>query len=337
MRFSASTKNQIVKEGNVMGNIRDIASQANVSVTTVSRVLNHHPYVSQEKREAVWQAIEKMNYQRNMNAVHLSKGKTNVIGVVIPHIHHSYFSLLLEGIAQEAQMHEYKLMILQTNYEADKEAEALDMLKYKQVDGIIITSRQSSIDAIKAYTSYGPIVLCEETDNLPISSVCINHYRAFKDAMNVLVEKGYRRIGYCINRPESKSSLKRRKAYMDTLREIGEPLREEWVFTSCLSVEDGEKVVTKWANLEARPDALLVTNDSVASGIVIECQKRGIAVPKDLAIIGFDNEPIAKALNITSMELPLRAMGQKAFQQCLTHDAISQLVLPHKLMERGSA
>lgn len=319
-----------------MSNIRDIASLANVSVTTVSRVLNNHPYVSQEKREAVWQAIEKMNYQRNMSAVHLSKGKTNVIGVVTPHIHHHYFSVLLEGIAQEAHMHEYKLMILQTNYEANKEVEALDMLKYKQVDGILITSRQSSIEVIKTYMAYGPIVLCEETDNLPISSVCINHYQAFKDAMNALLTKGYRHIGYCVNRPESKSSLKRREAYVDTLKQINEPLREEWIFTDCLSIEDGERVAKEWASLQSRPDALLVTNDSVASGIVIECQKRGIQIPNDLAIIGFDNEPIAKALNITSMELPLRAMGQKAFQQCLTQTPVSQLVLPHKLIERGT-
>ncbi|HWO97572.1 MAG TPA: LacI family DNA-binding transcriptional regulator [Bacillus sp. (in: firmicutes)] len=317
-----------------MSNIRDIASLANVSVTTVSRVLNNHPYVSQEKREAVWQAMKQMNYQKNINAVHLSKGKTNVIGVVIPHIYHPYFSLLLEGIAQEAQLNEYKLMIIQTNYEAKKEMEALDMLKHKQVDGVVITSRESSLEVIMEYVGYGPVVLCEEIDEKEISSVCIDHYHAFKDAMNFLIEKGHRHIGYCINRTEGKSSLKRREAYMNVLQGIGEPLREEWIFKDCLFIEDGERVVEEWVNLQHRPTALLVTNDSVAAGIIIECKKRGIRVPSDLAIIGFDNEPIAKALNITTMELPLRKIGQKAFQQCLREEAISHIVLPYKLVER---
>lgn len=317
-----------------MSNIRDIASLANVSVTTVSRVLNNHPYVSEEKREAVWQAIKQMNYQKNINAVHLSRGKTNVIGVVIPHIHHPYFSLLLEGIAQEAQRNEYKLMMIQTNYEAEKELEALDMLKHKQVDGLVITSRESSLDAIKEYVSYGPIVLCEEIEDKEIASVCINHYHAFKEAMNFLIEKGHRNIGYCINRTEGKSSLKRREAYTDVLQGIGEPLREEWIFKNCLFIEDGERVVTEWLKLQKRPTALLVTNDSVAAGVIIQCQKQGIAVPADLAIIGFDNEAIAKSLNITTMELPLRTMGQKAFQQCLMTDSASCVVMPYKLIER---
>src|SRR5690606_34576394 len=104
------------------------AKMAGVSVTTVSRVLNNHPYVSEEKRAAVLQAMERVNYQRNINAVHLSTGKTLLIGVAVPFTNHPYFGLLVEGIANEAIKNNYKLVLFQTNYEKDREIEALKML-----------------------------------------------------------------------------------------------------------------------------------------------------------------------------------------------------------------
>ncbi|MER2256753.1 MAG: LacI family DNA-binding transcriptional regulator, partial [Priestia megaterium] len=112
-----------------MTNIRDIAKKAGVSVSTVSRVLNHHPYVKEEKRRLVEQVIHELNYEQNINAVHLSKGKTNMIAVVLPFINHPYFSLLLEGVASQALEKHYQLVICQTNYDVKKEEEALHMLK----------------------------------------------------------------------------------------------------------------------------------------------------------------------------------------------------------------
>ncbi|WP_368859077.1 LacI family DNA-binding transcriptional regulator [Cohnella sp. GbtcB17] len=100
-----------------MANIKDIAKLAGVSVTTVSRVINGIPYVSEEKKEAVLRAMEMTNYERNMNAVHLIKGKTNLAGVVVPSIKTPYFGLVVESIAEEALKNNYNLVLIQTNYE----------------------------------------------------------------------------------------------------------------------------------------------------------------------------------------------------------------------------
>lgn len=145
-----------------MTNIRDIAKMAGVSVTTVSRVLNHHPYVSEAKRAAVLEAIKKSHYHRNINAVHLSKGKTNLIGVAVPFLNHPYFGQLMEGIADEAITQNHQLVLFQTNYEPQRELEALKMLKYKQIDALIICSRAGSWEWIEEYQQYGTIVLCED-------------------------------------------------------------------------------------------------------------------------------------------------------------------------------
>ncbi|WP_345773417.1 LacI family DNA-binding transcriptional regulator [Paenibacillus sp. 19GGS1-52] len=133
-----------------MANIKDIAKLAGVSVTTVSRVINGHPYVSTLKKEAVQRAMEMENYERNINAVHLSKGKTNLIGVVVPSIRRPYFGMVVEGIADEAIKDNYTLVLIQTNYEVEREMDALMMLKLKQIDALIICSKTSGWDVVEA-------------------------------------------------------------------------------------------------------------------------------------------------------------------------------------------
>ncbi|MFG6119767.1 LacI family DNA-binding transcriptional regulator [Thalassobacillus sp. B23F22_16] len=316
-----------------MSNIRDIAKLANVSVTTVSRVLNNHPYVKEDKRKAVWEAVEQLDYQQNINAVHLSKGKTSVIGVVLPYINHPYFSRLLEGIADAAESDGYKLMVIQTNYEAEKEIEALDMLRLKQVDGVIFTSRNSPWHVLKEYRTYGPVVACENKLDEEISTIFIDHYQAFQLGMNVLMEKGHRKIGYCISRRKGSNSQKRHAAYCDQLEKLGEPVRDEWIFEKCLHMKDGARVLQEWTKLEDAPTALVVTNDLVASGLLLEAEKMGITVPEKLAIVGFDDQPLAEALQITTIRLPLHEIGAEAFRQAKS-DQVVHKALPFRLIER---
>ncbi|MBW4082637.1 LacI family DNA-binding transcriptional regulator [Paenibacillus sp. S150] len=138
-----------------MANIKDIARIAGVSVTTVSRVINGHPYVSAEKREAVQRAMEAVNYERNINAVHLSRGKTNLIGVVVPSIRRPYFRMEVEGIAEEAIKDNYKLVLIQTNYETVRELDALMMLKGKEHHKIgYCLARKSSPNSKQGAAAY---------------------------------------------------------------------------------------------------------------------------------------------------------------------------------------
>lgn len=218
MRIKYETRFSAREKGENMTNIRDIAKKAGVSVSTVSRVLNHHPYVKEEKRRLVEQVIHELNYEQNINAVHLSKGKTNMIAVVLPFINHPYFSLLLEGVASQALEKQYQLVICQTNYDVKKEEEALHMLKTKQVDGVIICSRASSWSTIEYYQQYGPIAVCENIQNRSIRSVYVDHYAAFKQALMYLKEKGYTDIGYCIGRMTGTNSLQRQQAYKEYIK-----------------------------------------------------------------------------------------------------------------------
>ncbi len=333
--FTLKLSINVHMKGEYMTNIRDLAQMAGVSVTTVSRVLNQHPYVSEEKRKAVLEAIKVSNYHKNINAVHLSKGKTQLMGVVIPFSDHSYFAMLLKGIAKQALEHNYKLVLFQTEYIESKEMEALQMLKQKQIDSLIICSRSCDISIIEEHLQFGPIVLCEDNPRSKISSTFVNHYKIFSDALDYLYQKGHRQIGYCIGRRSGTNSQNRELAYQHFHKKYRLPYNSDYIIDQCLYFEDGERVITRIKEMDTPPSALLVTSDQVAAGIVISCQNQQLSIPDDIAIIGFDNEPIAKMLNITTIEIPLVEMGGNLFQQALNR-ALTNREISVKLIERGT-
>lgn len=324
-----------------MPNIKQIAEAAGVSVSTVSRVLNDHPYVREDKRKAVEAAIERLQYSRNMNAVHLVKGATQTIGVVLPQIDNAYFSKVVEGIGQQALQVNYQLMLCQTGYRTHEERKALHMLRDKIVDGLIIISRSLSLNQIEKYAKYGPITLCEEVRDRALSCVYFNHYTSFQKALTYLWDKGHRRIGYTINRRNSASSATRHKAYLDTLASLGGESREAWIFDNCLHLEDGAKLLQHIMTMDDPPSALLITGDQVAAGLMIAAQNQGVRIPEKLAIIGLDNQPISKLLGITTIDNRLNEIGAEAFGIIYRHitdqtDGTINQELGFKIVERLS-
>ena len=318
-----------------MTNIKDLAKMAGVSVTTVSRVLNNHPYVSEEKQNAVLEAIKVSNYHKNINAVHLSKGKTQLMGVVLPFSDHPYFALLLKGIAKQALEHNYKLVLFQTDYMESREMEALQMLKQKQIDSLIICSRACDLSTIEEHLPVGPIVLCENIKNGKIASTFVDQYKIFSEALEYLYHKGHEKIGYCIGRRSGANSHDRKRAYKDFIAKYNLSYNPDYIIDECLYFEDGEKVIKQINEMDAPPSALLVTNDQVASGIVTCCHNQNISIPDELAIIGFDNQPIAQMMNITTIDLPLEDMGNNLFLQAVNGD-VSNKEMFVKLIERGT-
>ena len=324
-----------------MANIKDIAKMAGVSVTTVSRVLNDHPYVSEEKRKAVMEIVEKLNYSQNANAVHLSKGKTNIVGVILPYINHPCFDAMVGGMMEVALAHNYRVLLCQTNYNKKEEMKSLHMLKTKQLDGLIICSRANDWETIEPYASYGTIIACEDNDISNISSVYTNHSAAFQLGMDYLIEKGYKKIGYCTGRKLGPSSQKRFDVYKQQLQSIDEEVNEEWIFTECFTLEDGVKVAHKLKEMQDLPEALIVAGDEVAIGVMTEVEKLGIQVPEDLAIIGFDNQPISQVLQLTTIDQNLKEIGKTAFEMLhrKVNDESSEqekLEIPYELVERST-
>ncbi|PLT33959.1 LacI family DNA-binding transcriptional regulator [Bacillus sp. V5-8f] len=319
-----------------MANIKDIAQIAGVSVSTVSRVLNNHPYVSSEKKQAVLQAIDQLQYTRNINAVHLSRGNTNLIGVVIPYTNHRYFGRIMEGISRQANVFGYHLVIFQTNYDKEKERQALEMLKMKQLDGLIICSKINELKTIHEYKQYGPIIFCEDLAQTTFPSVSIDHYAAFSCAIEFLHKKGYRKIGYSLGRKTGRNSHLRAKAYEDATKKYGLETKPEWIFEGCYNMGDGSDIFRKWIDFENRPEALIITSDQAAAGCILSAKQAGIDIPGNLAVIGFDNDDIAKLIGITTVSLPLGAIGKTAFDLFMENKDPQKIKLEFELIERQS-
>ncbi|WP_379130642.1 LacI family DNA-binding transcriptional regulator [Paenibacillus sp. sgz500958] len=325
-----------------MANIKEIARIAGVSVTTVSRVLNNHPYVSKDKRAAVLRTIQELDYSRNMNAVHLITGRTRVIAVVIPYINLFYFSVIMEGLAREALAVQYRLILCQTDYKPDEEIKVLEMLRNKEIDGVIIVSTALQPEIIEEYTSYGPIVTCQDSGVRRYSSVYIEHYTAFTHGLQYLMDKGYRSIGYCEGRRHGSSSTIRQEAFHDFISRTGLPFQEEWMLFDCMTEEDGAAALHRLLGMKDRPAAMIIAGDHVAAGFILEAGKHQISIPEDMAVIGFDNQPIGRLLGLTTIDNQLFQMGASAFQIIygqITGTEDSKPVyrkLEHRIIERST-
>lgn len=323
-----------------MANIREIARLAGVSVSTVSRVLNNHPYVNPDKREVVLKTIKELDYSPNINAVHLSRGKTNMVGVILPTINHPYFSELLEGIAEEAMKHNIQLVLFQTEYNPKKEFEALEQLRGHLIDGVIFASRAIPFNSLLKYKDAGPIVLCEDSNQEEFPSISIKHDAAFNLGLEYLISNGHQRISICLGRLEGTNSQKRQKAYEEKMKMIGQTVNEDWIIDKCLLIQDGKRVVDRFLQVEEKPTAFLVGNDQAAAGIITEIVKQGLNVPEDMAVLSFDNHPISEIMGITTIDIPTKQLGTDAFNAFIrradNHKYAEKVTLPFKLIQRKS-
>ncbi|WP_414043201.1 LacI family DNA-binding transcriptional regulator [Macrococcus sp. EM39E] len=313
-----------------MANIRDIAKHAGVSVSTVSRVLNNYPYISEEKKLKVLAAMETLNYIPNHLAVNLSYGKSRVIAVVLPWITNPYYLRILEGAIKQASKHNYHIIVIETHYEEAEELKVLEMLKHRSIDGIIFTTRQISLKTICDYETFGPIIVMEKNDHLPY--IFINQYEALKKALYYLIEQGYKKIGYTLHRKNGFSANERAKAYAT----IPENMQyEDFIYVGGLSVTDGMRLAHNILNQKNLPDALIVTNDAVSAGIYAAFQNQNVKVPEDIALISYENGELSQINNITSVDLPLVKMGESSVDLILT-DQVESQELPSSLIIRKS-
>ncbi|WP_152393365.1 LacI family DNA-binding transcriptional regulator [Paenibacillus guangzhouensis] len=315
-----------------MANIIDIAKRAGVSVSTVSRVLNNHPYVSEMKRKAVQRVIDEFDYTPNRLAVDLVRKETRSIGVVMPYNNNQAFDQLLHGVLNRSVEHDYSVMVLPTKYDPEKELSCLNMLKNKQLDGIIITSRSNDWNAIVPYTKYGTIVACEFTDHPEIDCAYMDRYASFLDTFQLLKDKGHSRVAFTTARGEESASTQlTKKAY----KHIFGDLPPAYHISDCQSIDDGLRAAQQLLNMENRPTAIYANGDEVAAGFYQYARSIELGVPNDLAIIGQENQPVGIGLGLSTVDHQLVKVGEEAFD--LTIDSSNNKVeIPYHIIVRHS-
>ncbi|QFT88285.1 HTH-type transcriptional regulator DegA [Bacillus sp. THAF10] len=300
-----------------MATIEDVARLAGLSRTTVSRVINNHPYVSEKKRMLVSKAMSELGYVPNSSARSLRSQKTEMIALLIPRVMNPFFSELIERMEMAAAENGYQLIICQTKYSKKKELDYLNLLKTRQVDGIILSSIQNDWNIIQPFLDYGPIVLCNEyEDEAEVPSVRLDQVYGGYISTKHLLELGHRKVAYCTGGYKSSVAMGREAGFRKALAEYNTDFIEAFVFMEAFTIEDGRRVFREILELDDKPTAIFSGGDEVAAGIISEAKRHGWKVPEDLAVVGFDNQAITELVEptITTVNQPIDEMARKAFQ-----------------------
>lgn len=300
-----------------MATIEDVAKLAGLSKTTVSRVINNQPYVSEEKKQLVLEAMKQLGYVPNSSARSLRNQKTEIIAVIIPRVMNPFFGQFVESLEIVASQYHYQLIVCQTLYSAKKELDYLNLLKTKQVDGVIMTTLLNGWEAVEPFLEYGPIILCNEFDeqaNVPMIHMDQNYggYVATKH----LIDQGYNKIAFCCGNVNSNVSRAREEGFRKALREAGLYLPEQYIFRNVFTFEDGKNVLRKMMEMVEAPTAVFTGSDEVAAGMISESKRLGVHVPEELAVVGFDNQAITELMEpmITTVNQPVKEMGHLAME-----------------------
>lgn len=296
-----------------MANIKEIAKRAGVSSATVSRVINNNGYVSKETKAKVAQIVKELDYVPNRNAVSLKKGATKLIGIVAPLFSDS-LNVFLKSFTIAAQAKNYNVTLFVTGLDKSKEMEALEMLRRKQLDGLVLAIRLNDWDVIEHYTKYGPIVTWQRIENSSVASVFMNQYDGYMLGLEHLYAQGYRRIMNVYGNINGLNTKSRMDAYEDFCVKYDLDSRLFPHIHSQAHRKDGEKLAHWWkAQAGVKPDAFITSADFFAAGLVTEARRLGITVPDDFAVCGFDNMDVAHLLDITTIHYPVDKQGENAF------------------------
>ncbi|MBJ8028236.1 LacI family DNA-binding transcriptional regulator [Bacillus cereus group sp. N21] len=319
-----------------------MAKLAGVSKATVSRVINHHPYVRPELRARVQAIIDEKNYVPVATAKDLRRLQTKLIGVVVPNLHHPFFSQLIQELSGILKIDRYDIVILQSNYEIEREREFLQYIRTKKLDGLIFTTLSLPIEEIERAITSGAIVICNEhVETELVSTVQFDEELAGYIGTRHLLENGYTRIGFCYDTLKSKAQRKRYQGYKRALKEYGLQLQQEWVFPNCYGLKDGKRVIDSIHSMQNAPDSIFTGSDEIAAGIIMEAQKLKIAIPQDFGVIGFDNQELSMIMhpNITTINTSITSMAKNSIvllHKQLRGEPVQRIQLPISIIERES-
>jgi LacI family transcriptional regulator len=297
--------------------IREIADMAGVSIATVSRVVNGHSDVAEETRDLVMRVVRENGYATNRSARGLSAGRTGLVGVLVPLVYPFYFSAILSGAAEALYEQELRLVLSPTQHEHDREVSLLDRLMHGMTDGALIVLPEESNDELAHLLEQGYRFVVVDP-RLPLDervpSVSAAHASGADQAINHLLGLGHRRIAAITGPRGWVATEDRRRGYHAALAAVGilpEPALE---IEADFEIGPGRDAAGHLLDLRDRPTAIFAFNDNLAIGALQAARDRGLEVPGDLSVIGFDDVEPATIVTpmLTTVRQPLAEMGRTA-------------------------
>lgn len=298
--------------------IYDIAERLNLATSTISRALKDHPTISEKTINKVKKTAQEMGYVPNTLAAGLRGNKTNTIGVLIPTVTQPFLSSLISGIEITAQKSGYYVIIMQSHDSYEEEVSMAKSLYSSRVSGIICSLAMQTRDTshFDQFVSNNiPLVFVDRVPkNFNTFRVIIDNYAAGYKATKHLIDQGCSRIAHITAGSEFGNLYNERKrGYLDALKEHNLPIEEELIFNlNAVTYEEGERASNTLLNLKNPPDGIFSSGDIMGVSAIQCAKKRGIKVPEELAVIGFNNDPISQIIdpNLSTITHPAAKMGE---------------------------
>lgn len=305
-----------------MVTIKEIAAEAGVSVMTVSNVINNnHARVSKATAQRIREIMAKHNYVPNMAARSLISKASHIITVLLPLWYETSDSLLLDPyVGQvtgmlESELRERQYYVMICSFRTVDEV--LEIQRTWQTDGsILVAPHEDKVTYELVQRSEAPLVVLDRNfDDLTMMSICLDDHKGGYLATRYLLEHGHRDIGFASPKISSSSVIQDRyRGYQDALQEYGITVNPAWVFDDAVHQEGGEQIGSVVAALQHRPTAMVATEDLIACGIMKACQAKGLNVPGDISVVGFDDSRPAKLITpaLTTVGQDVRHKAQCA-------------------------
>jgi LacI family transcriptional regulator len=324
--------------------IKDVARKANVSIATVSRVLNNQGGYSPKTKEKVLAAIKELGYQPNALARGLINKRTKTIGILFPEVSNMFASKILHGVENVVNEQGSSVIVCNTASNGEKTMKYLQVLHEKRIDGVIFVSEVITDEYYKMLESMNiPIVLIStESYRYSLPYVKVNDRHAAYTATEFLIQKGHRKIGMISgNKNDMIAGQPRIDGYKEALLHNGIDIKENYI-VSCkgFGFKDGFYILPRLLHQAPDITAIFAASDEMAMGVISAAYKLGIKIPDDISIIGYDNLPLAEMAipPLTTVAQPLEEMGEMAasmlFEMMDTGRTVESRIMPHQIIER---
>ncbi len=330
--------------------IKDIAKALEISPSTVSRALSDHPDISDSTKEKIIQKANSLNYNPNIIAQSLRSNRTKMIGVIVPEIEHSFFASAISGIEEIAYHSGYITVVCNSNESYDREVINTNALVSNRAAGLIVSISQTTTKSehLKAVMERNiPLVLFDRViEDLNTFKVIIDDKMSAYKAVTHLIDRGYKKIAHLAGNQEVNICRLRLDGYRQALKDYNLPLNENNIFYGGLHEKDGYNSIQKMIDDSNIPEAIFAVNDPVAFGAFKKLKESGYSIPKDVAIVGFSNNPMTELIEpkLTTVDQHAFMMGKKAaeliIKQIESKDPVTDfttVVLDAELIVRESS
>ncbi len=330
--------------------IRDVARLAQVSPSTVSRAIAGNPRISEATRERVLEAMERLGYRPNAIARSLVTRASRTLGIVLYRpadeaFAHPFFAEALRGVASVAQANGYSLLVTTAETYEMEAQQCLAMLEERRADGAVLLASRSSDPLVASLLQrqHPFVVLGRVPDRRSVYWVNNDNFQAAAMVVLHLLQLGHRELAVVGGRPELVVTQDRLEGVTSTLQEAGLGLAPERIALGDFTWEHGYRETSRLLAQGRPPTAIVAMDDVLAAGVIRAARERGLEIPRDLSVVGFNDDPMAQLLTppLTTVRIPARELGEAAARQLIDRldgriPPVRHVVLPVELVVRGT-